>query len=98
MANDIRARQDHYQFLEDYIKELTEKIDELTGGRDWDKEIASVAYRLEVLGKSNGRFPTRVKELEKELGALKAQYEKIKPQVEELEEERAFYRDLQSEI
>lgn len=98
MAQNMRARQDHYQFLEDYIAELTEKLDELTGGRDHEKEIASLEYRLEVLNRANGRFPARVEEVEKELKALKAEYERIKPLIEELEEERAFYRDIQSEI
>jgi len=98
VVNDIRIRQDHVQFLEDYITEITEKIDELTGKRNHEKEIASLEYRIEVLGRSNSKFPTRVTELEKELEALKAEYEKIKPMVEELGEERSFYRSIQSEI
>ena len=98
MAEDIRNRQDHIRFLEDYIVEITKKIDELTEERDLEKEIGSLEYRLEVLSKTNGRFDWRVKELKSQLTALKDHYQKIKPVLDKLTEERAFYRDMQSEL
>ncbi len=98
MAENIRARQDHISFLEGYIEKLNEKIEEITGGRDMEKEIASLKYRVEVLQKSNGRFPSRIKELEQELKTLEEEYDEIKPTLDELIEERAYYREVQGEI
>jgi chromosome segregation ATPase len=98
VAEDIRHRQDHIEFLENYITEITEKIDELTGGRDIVKRIDSLEYRIVVLGKAGTDFQARIGQLQKELKALRDEYEKIKPMIEELEVERAYYRHLQSEL
>jgi chromosome segregation ATPase len=98
MAENIRSRQDHIEFLETYIDKLTEKIDEISGGRSFEKEIESLKFRIEVLEKANGLFPTRIQELRKELQELEAEYKKIHPIIEELVEERAYYRKLQGEI
>ncbi|MFH1676240.1 MAG: hypothetical protein ABIC40_04365 [bacterium] len=98
MAEDIRNRQDHIRFLEDFIVELTKKIDELTEQRDLEKEIHSLEYRLEVLSKANGRFDWRVKDLKSQLTSLKEHFEKIKPMLDKLIDERAYYRDKQTEL
>jgi len=98
VAEDIRHRQNHIGFLEDYITEITEKIDELTGGRDIVKRIDSLEYRIDVLGKAGTNFQARIGQLQKELKTLRDEYEKIKPMIEELEAERAYYRRLQSEL
>ena len=67
VTEDIRHRQDHIQFLENYITEITNKIDELTDGKDYEKIMESLEYRIEVLKKANGKFPARLSDLEKEL-------------------------------
>lgn len=96
MAEDIRHRQDHIEFLENYIDEITEKIDELTGGRDLEKMIESIEYRIEVLEQADAQFPSRLKDLKTEVASLKEEYEKIKPIIDRLVEERAYYRSVQS--
>lgn len=98
MAENIRTRQDHIEFLEAFIEELSRKIDEITDGRNLEKEIESLKFRIEVLGRSNGLFPSRIEELKDELSKLEAEYKKVKPLLEELSEERAFYRKVQGEI
>lgn len=98
MVENIRTIQDHIRFLESYITEITGKIDELTGGREIEKEIQSVEYRIEVLKRSNGLFVERMSQLDKELKALRAEFEKIKPLLAKLEEERMYYRKAQSDL
>jgi predicted RNase H-like nuclease (RuvC/YqgF family) len=99
VAEDIRHRQERIEFLENYIDELTDKIDEITGGRYYEKDIRSLEYRIEVLKECEENqecFAGRVADLEKELTDLKAEYEKLVPTIEELEKERAYYRSFQS--
>lgn len=98
MAENIRSRQDHIEFLENYIAEITLKIDELTGEKDIEKEIHSLEYRIEVLEKAEGKFASQLQELKNQLNDLKASYDKIKPTLDELAEERAYYRHLQSQL
>lgn len=96
MAENIRTRQDHIEFLENYITEITVKIDELTEGRDVEKEIEALEYRIEVLKGAEDKYASRIAEFQKQLKELKARYEKIKPTLDELVEERAYYRHIQS--
>ena len=98
VAEDIRHRQDHIEFLENYITEITGKIDELTGERDIEKMIESLEYRIEVLRQADSKFSSRIGELEKAVKALKDEHAKIKPVIDELEGERAYYRNLQSQL
>jgi chromosome segregation ATPase len=98
VAENIRSRQDHIEFLENYIAEITLKIDELTGEKDIEKEIHSLEYRIEVLEKAEGKFASQLQELKNQLNDLKASYDKIKPTLDELAEERAYYRHLQSQL
>lgn len=98
MVDTIKARQDHIQFLENFISEITAKIEELTGGRELEKEIVALEYRIEVLMKEGDRFKPKIDELRKNLKELKAEYEKIKPVLEELFAERAHYRRVQTEL
>jgi len=98
VTEDIRNRQEHIQFLENYIVELTTQIEELTDGRDIPKRIRSLEYRIETLGKSDGEFNGRVKEFQIELKSLQDEFSKLFPILEKLEKERAFYRSLQSEL
>jgi chromosome segregation ATPase len=99
VAEDIRHRQDHIEFLENYIKELTDKIDEITDGRDFPKRIQSLEYRIATLKKSeNKTFKSRIAELETDLKDLKAEFAKLKPILDELESERTFYRQIQGEL
>ena len=90
--------QEHIQFLENYIRELTAKIDELTGGRDFEKRIRSLEYRIEMLSGSEISFNGRVQELQLELDSLKSEYKKLRPILDKIEEERAFYRSIQSKL
>ncbi len=94
----LRHRQDHIEFLEEYISEITAKIDELTDGRNLEKMIDRLEYRIEILSQADTRFSGRINELKTELKALKAEYNKVRPIIEELEAERTFYRDVQSEL
>jgi chromosome segregation ATPase len=99
VVDDIRHRQDHIEFLENYITELTEKIEEITGGKDYLKRISSIEYRIDVLKKAgNKNFNPRIKDLESQLVVLKGEYIKIKPIMDELETERTYYRSLQGEL
>lgn len=98
MTENIRTMQDHIRYLETYITEITEKIEEITGGREIEKEISSIEYRLEVLRRSNGTFDDRIAELEKELKKLQGEFAKIRPLIEKLEAERAYYRQVQTEL
>jgi polyhydroxyalkanoate synthesis regulator phasin len=99
VVDDIRHRQDHIQFLENYITDLTRQIDEITGGMEYEKRIMSLEYRLEVLQKADHiSFNGRIKNLKSELKNLQDEYVKIKPVIDELEEERAYYRTLQNEL
>lgn len=99
MVDDIRHRQDHIQFLENYIADLTSQIEEITGGWDFEKRIMSLEYRLEVLQKAEHlSFNGRIKNLKSELKNLQDEYEKIKPVIDEIEEERVYYRSLQKEL
>ena len=99
VVEDIRHRQDHIEFLESYIRELTNKIDDITGGRDFEKHIQSLEYRIMTLKKANDKmFNGRVGELETHLKELRADYEKLKPILVELEAERAYYRRVQGEL
>ena len=96
MTEDIRNRQEHVQFLENYIKELTDKIDEITNGRDMEKMIRSLEYRIEVLGKSEGKFNGRIHEFQSDLESLRSEFKRLEPILTTLDEERAYYRHLQS--
>ena len=98
MVENIRTIQDHIRFLESYINEITTKIDEITGGREIEKEILSIEYRIEVLKRGNGLFEDRVAELQKEVKKIRDEYAKVKPVVDKLEEERAFYRQAQTDL
>ncbi len=98
MAENIRTRQDHIEFLEAFIEELSRKIDEITDGRNLEKEIESLRFRIEVLERANGLFPSRIEGLKDELSKLEAEYNKATPLLNELSEERAFYRKVQGEI
>ncbi len=97
MTEDIRHRQEHIEFLENYITELTERIEELTEGRDMPKLIRSLEYRINVLNNADGQFNGRITELKSDLDTLQNDYVKIEPILEKLEIERAFYRSLQAE-
>ncbi len=98
MAKDIRHRQEHIEFLENYIIEITEQIDTLTGGTDIAKSIRSLEFRIEQLKQMDGEFKGRIKDLGSELDKMQTQYEKLKPVLEKLDNERAFYRGLQAEL
>ena len=72
MPDDIRHRQEHIQFLEDYITEITDKMEDITGGRDYAKDIRSLEYRIETLEKSDNKDLTdKIPSLKKELEELK---------------------------
>jgi chromosome segregation ATPase len=92
----IRSRQDHIEFLENFITELTTKIDELTDGRDLHKEIESMEFRIEVLQQAGDKYKERLTELTNQLGDLNALYKRVEPTLEKLVEERAYYRHIQS--
>ena len=99
MVEDIRHRQDHIEFLENYIMELTEKIEEITEGRDFEKRIQSLEYRIGVLKNAENRnFNGRISDFEVELKELKKEYSQLKPILDELEAERAYYRQIQGEL
>ena len=98
MVENVRTIQDHIRYLEGYITEITKQIDEITQGRELEKEIASIEYRIEVLSRANGAFTGRIAELEEELGKLRKEFKKIQPEVERLEQERAFYRKAQTDL
>ena len=98
VAENIRNRQDHIEFLENYITEITLKIDELTGGRDLEKEIESLEFRIEVLNAAEGKYTERVKEFKNQLNDLKTRFNEIEPTLEKLVEERAYYRHIQSKL
>jgi chromosome segregation ATPase len=94
----IRNRQDHIEFLENYITELTTKIDELTGGRDLMKEIESMEFRIEVLAEAGDKYGERLAECKSQLKELQAMYNKVEPEFEKLIDERSYYRHVQSKL
>ena len=99
MAEDIRHRQDHIEFLESYIRELTDKIDEITDGRDFLKRIQSLEFRIATLKKSDNKtFKSRIGDLEADLKDLKSEYAKLKPILDELDSERTYYRQIQGDL
>ena len=94
----VRKRQDHIEFLEEFIAEITRKIDDLTDNRDFEKEIEALEFRIQVLSEADGKFPVRVDEFKKELKELRTKFDKIKPTLASLIEERAYYRHLQTHL
>jgi chromosome segregation ATPase len=94
----VRNRQDHIEFLENFITEISLKIDELTGGRDLQKEIESLQFRIEVLELAGAQYAERIKELKTQLVELNKTYSAVEPTLEKLIEERAYYRHVQSTL
>lgn len=91
------TQQERANFLEDYIRHVTEEIDALLNGRNYEAEIKSIKFRIAVLKKSDsGNFSARVQELVTELQNVEAEYARKRPEIERLEQERRFYRSQTS--
>jgi hypothetical protein len=91
--------QDTITFLQDYIESINLEIDELIDGQNMRRQMKSLQLRIELLERDKEkRFIERIKFLKKELEKLTEEFNVLNPQVEVLEAERAYYRQLLNDI
>lgn len=90
---DRLTQQERENFLEDFIREVNTEIDSLLDGHNYPVELKGLRFRIGILEREQEPgFSVRSELLKQELVQLEAQYEKIRPRLEVLEEERRFYR------
>ncbi len=91
--------QDTITFLQEYIDGINDQIDEMLEGHNIKREIMALQLRIKVLKRAPGNpFTEKIKELEKELKACDENYVILNPQIESLEAERHYYRELLNEV
>ena len=91
--------QDTISFLQDYIDSINKEIDDLLEGHNLKRQIKSLKLRIELLERDQQkRFTEKIKSLKKDLDKLNEEFNVINPQVELLEAERAYYRQLLNDI
>lgn len=91
--------QDTITFLQEYIDGINDQIDEITEGHNIKREIMALQLRVKVLKRAPGNpFAEKLKELEIELKASEEKYAILNPQIESLDAERRYYRDLLNEV
>ncbi|HYE77802.1 MAG TPA: hypothetical protein VEI97_07440 [bacterium] len=90
---DRLTQQERENFLEDFIREVNTEIDNLLDGHNYLAEIKGLRFRIGLLERQQSPdFAVRLELLRQELRDLEDQFEKIRPRLEALEEERRFYR------
>lgn len=91
--------QDTITFLQEYIDGINDQIDEMLAGHNIKREIMAFQLRIKVLKRAPGNpFTEKIKKLEEELKVCEEKYAIINPQVESLDAERRYYRELLNEV
>jgi len=91
--------QEQISFLEDFIKEINRRIDELTNGRDYAREIKALKLRIHVLEcEEPDKFRESIAQRKEKLTALEKLWTEKEPVVKLLQEERALYRTVLNKI
>ena len=91
--------QEQISFLEDFIKEINRKIDELTSGRDFVREIKALKLRIHVLEcEEPDKFRETIAQFKEKLAGLEKVWAEKEPVIELLQDERALYRTVLNKI
>ena len=94
---DRLPQQTKIDFLESAIREITAQLDEMTDGRDFNMELLGIRFRLTILKHKDGKkYGHRIEELEKAHADLQAEYDRLRDDMELLEDERELYRQILS--
>lgn len=91
------TQQERANFLEEFIRRVTEEMDALMEGRNFDAEIKSLKFRIGLLERGESAdFRERIRALREELAHVEGEYALLRPKLERLEQERRFYRSQTS--
>ena len=97
LPEDRLTQQERANFLEDYIRAVTEEMDDLMNGRNYEAELKALKFRIAMLQRSgNPEFDDRVRELQTRLNDVETEYASIRPRLDALETERRYYRSQTS--
>ncbi|MEO7994494.1 MAG: hypothetical protein ABI743_08845 [bacterium] len=89
------TQQERANYLEDFIQEVNREIDAILAGRDFEREIKALRFRISLLDQSRA-YSARVTGLQAELRQVESDFAALKPQLDALDAERRFYRSQTS--
>jgi polyhydroxyalkanoate synthesis regulator phasin len=91
--------QEQISFLEDFIREINKRLDEITNGRDIPREIKALKLRIQVLEcEGADKFKEKVVTLKQRLSELEEMWAEKEPVINLLQDERALYRTILNKI
>jgi len=91
--------QEQISFLEDFIKEINRRIDELTNGRDFVREIKALKLRIHVLEcEEPDKFREAIAQFKEKLAGLEKLWAEKEPLIKLLQDERSLYRTVLNKI
>ena len=91
--------QEQISFLEEFIREINRRLDEINDGQNYPREIKALKLRINVLECENtGKFKDRIKSFKDRLATLEQTWAEKEPLIELLQEERALYREVLNKI
>ena len=93
------TQQEQISFLERFIKEINNTLDDITNGRDIPRDIRAMKLRIKVLENEDAaKFNDRIGKLKEELQNLEKFWTENEPVIQLLQDERALYRNVLNEI
>ncbi len=93
------TQQEQISFLERFIKELNNTLDDITHGRDIPRDIRAMKLRIKVLENEDAaKYSDRIGKLKEELQNLENFWTENEPIIQLLQDERALYRTVLNDI
>lgn len=93
------TQQERISFLERFIKEINNTLDEITNGRDIPRDIRAMKLRIKVLENEDAaKYSDRIGKLKEELQNLENFWTENEPVIQNLQDERALYRTVLNDI
>ncbi len=93
------TQQERISFLERFIKEINNALDDITHGRDIPRDIRAIKLRINVLENEDAaKYSDRIGKLKEELKCLGEFWSENEPVIQLLQDERALYRTVLNDI
>jgi len=93
------TQQEKISFLERFIKEINNTLDDITNGRDIPRDIRALKLRIQVLETEDAaKYSDRIGKLKEELKTLSSFWAENEPVIQLLQDERSLYRVVLNEI
>ncbi len=93
------TQQEQISFLERFIKEINNTLDDITNGRDIPRDIRAMKLRIKVLENEDAaKYSDRIGKLKEELKNLGDFWAENEPIIQLLQDERSLYRNVLNEI